>query len=78
MIKALELSLSDLLLPVSSAKPTVGFAIVVSTVKAKALEVVLTLPATSVCCTVTDLLPSPVKVRLLPLPAAQVLPASVL
>ena len=64
--------------PLSTARLRVGAAAVPSSVKLSALDAALTLPATSVWRTVTDLAPSPVKVKLLPLPAVQVLPPSVL
>ena len=69
------LILSDALAPVSLLKAKVGVATKVSSVNANALEAVLMLPAVSVWRTVMDLLPSPVKATLLPLPAVQVLPA---
>ena len=73
--KALELMLSDALLPVSLLSDTVGFAIVVSMVKASAVEVVLTLPAVSVWRTVMDLPPSPVIATVLCVPVVQLVPA---
>ena len=69
------LILSDALAPVSLFKAKVGVATKVSSVNANALEAVLIFPAASVWRTVMDLLPSPVKATLLPLPAVQVLPA---
>ena len=71
-------SLSVVLVPVSPAKPTVGVARVLSSVKARGVELLPTLPAASVWRTMTDLAPSPVKVKLLPLPVTQVPPPLVL
>src|SRR3989339_219349 len=43
-------------------------------VNAKAVDTALTLPAASVCLTVTDLAPSPVTVKLAPVPAVKAPP----
>ena len=70
--------LSVSLVPVSVVRATVGAATVVSMVKASVVALAPTLPAVSVWRTVTDLTPSPVKVKLVPVPAIHVVPASVL
>ena len=64
--------------PLSVPSVTVGAAAALSIVKASALELALTLPATSVWRTMTDLAPSPASVKLVPLPAVQLLPPLVL
>src|SRR3569833_4132195 len=49
-----------------------------SSVKVKAAELLEVLPATSVWLTITEWKPSPLKVKLEPVPVCQVLPPSVL
>ena len=66
-------------MPLSSAKLRLGAAgAVLSRVNANALEAALTLPAASLWRTMTDLAPSPLSVKLLPLPATQLVPPLVL
>ena len=50
----------------------------VSSVNARALDGALVLPTASIWCTVTDLAPSPLRAKLLPLPVVQWTPASTL
>src|SRR6266568_976873 len=64
--------------PLSVATVRTGARATVSRVKLNAVELPERLPATSVWWTMTDLLPSPARVRLLPLPVVQVEPLSVL
>ena len=64
---------SSVLLALCAAKDWITGA-VASTVNASAVETALTLPAASVCLTVTDLAPSPVTVRLVPVPAVNAPP----
>ena len=61
-------------LPLSLARATLGAATAESSVKASALDARLTLPAASVWRTMTVLAPSPLSVKLLPLPASQLVP----
>ena len=62
----------------SFTKTRLGVAIVLSKVKANALLFKPTFPAASICRTMTDLLPSPISVKAIPLPVVQFTLLSVL
>src|SRR3569832_2852234 len=73
-----RVSVSVLLLPVSALSVSVGATAALSSVKVKVAESLEVLPATSVCLTTTDLVPSPLSVKLAPVPVLQLVPPSVL